>query len=330
MLFRPDVPAPDATPGGTSAWRGAFARLLTPGTLALALAAPFALATVPASAAVVISQVYGGGGNTGAVYRADFVELYNNGSAPVSVGNWSVQYASATGTSWQVTVIPAGLTIQAGGYLLVREALGTGGTVDVPSDVTGTIPLSATAGKVALSGNNIALSGAAPTGGLLQDIVSFGAATPTEGTPVGALSNTTAALRNSNGCTDTNNNVADFTIGTPNPRNSTFMAAACSGGGGGDPGPTPVAAAIYKIQGSGAQSPLVGQVVITSGVVTKVTNNGFFIQDLTGDGDPSTSDGVFVFTSTAPPATAVVGNLVQVTATVSEFSAGAGTAATPR
>ena len=64
--------------------------------------------------------------------------------------------------------------------------------------------------------------------------------------------------------------------------------------------PAPPTAAIYQIQGSGATSPYVGQVVTTSGVVTKVNNNGFFMQDLTGDGNPATSDGIFVFTSSAP------------------------------
>jgi predicted extracellular nuclease len=92
---------------------------------------------------------------------------------------------------------------------------------------------------------------------------------------------------------------------------------------------TPIEAAIFKIQGRGATSPLVGQRVVTRGVVTQRVGKGFFIQDLAGDGDPATSDGIFVFTSTAPPAVAATGDLVEVTGTVSEFSAGPGTAATP-
>ena len=51
------------------------------------------------SATVVISQVYGGGGNAGSVYTNDFIELFNPGSFPVNVTGWTVQYASATGTS---------------------------------------------------------------------------------------------------------------------------------------------------------------------------------------------------------------------------------------
>ena len=78
---------------------------------------------------------------------------------------------------------------------------------------------------------------------------------------------------------------------------------------------------IASIQGSGASSPLVGASVTTRGVVTGVKTNGFFIQepDASADADPATSEGVFVFTSAAPPAAAAVGNRVQVTGTVAEF-----------
>jgi hypothetical protein len=61
--------------------------------------------------------------------------------------------------------------------------------------------------------------------------------------------------------------------------------------------------------------------VSTTGIVTGVKSNGFFIQnpDNAADADPNTSEGVFVFTSSRPTATATVGNMVQVTGTVSEF-----------
>lgn len=300
------------------------------GLLALAALAAF---STPALSQVVISQVYGGGGNTGATLRHDFIELKNTTTVAQSVGGWSVQYASATGSSWQVTALPAGTSIPAGGFLLVRQAAGTGGTVDVVGDVTGSIPMAGANGKVALSNSSTPLSGTAPTGGAVIDIVSYGTSSNTEGTPTPALSNTTAALRNGGGCTDTNNNFADFTVDTPNPRNSSTAPVVCEGGGTGPgpgPGPgTPVAATIPAIQGSGATSPLVGQTVITSGVVTRVNSNGFFIQDLSGDGNPATSDGIFVFTSTTVYPVALPGNLVQVTGPVAEFASGSGTAATP-
>jgi predicted extracellular nuclease len=80
---------------------------------------------------------------------------------------------------------------------------------------------------------------------------------------------------------------------------------------------------IHDIQGSGATSPLIGAVVTTEGIVTaRKFNNGFFLQtpDADVDADPNTSQGIFVFTTTAPPADAVVGNRVSVTGTVNEFT----------
>lgn len=77
--------------------------------------------------------------------------------------------------------------------------------------------------------------------------------------------------------------------------------------------------AIHAIQGSGDVSPLVGSSVTTRGVVTALKSNGFFLQepDASADSDPGTSEGIFVFTSSAPSAT--VGDLASVTGTVQEF-----------
>ncbi len=102
----------------------------------------FAAASLPALAStqgVVISQVYGGGGNTGAPYNADFVELLNASSAPVSIGGWSVQYTSATGTgNFGSFVTPLTGTLQPGQYYLVKLASGTVGANLPTPDATGT------------------------------------------------------------------------------------------------------------------------------------------------------------------------------------------------
>ncbi len=178
---------------------------------------------VTPGADVVISQVYGGGGNSGATYTHDFVELYNRSANPVSLTGWSMQYASAAGTSWQVTTL-AGM-LQPGQYYLIQQAQGAGGTTPLPTpDAAGTIAMSATAGKVALVNGTAALSGSCPTGSPIVDFVGYGStANCFEGAgPTATLSNTTAALRAGNGATDTNNNNADFSAGAPNPRNSSF------------------------------------------------------------------------------------------------------------
>jgi predicted extracellular nuclease len=181
----------------------------------------FTTGAAPAPPLVVVSQVYGGGGNSGATYKNDFIELYNRGSGPVSLNGWSVQYGSATGTTWLVTNL-SNFSLQAGQHYLVQEAQGAGGTVNLPPpDATGTTNMSATAGKVALVNTTTALSGACPTGGAIVDLVGYGTtASCSEAVPTGNLSNTTAAIRKGGGATDTDNNSADFDIGAPNPHNS--------------------------------------------------------------------------------------------------------------
>jgi DNA/RNA endonuclease G (NUC1) len=170
---------------------------------------------------VVISQVYGGGGNSGATYRNDFIELYNAGTTTVDLSTYAVQYTSSTGTTWSETVLSG--TIAPGHHYLIQEAAGTGGTQSLPTpEAVGSIALSATSGKVALTRTTALLSGGNPIGNsALADFVGYGSADAYEGTGAApTLSNTTAALRAGGGATDTNNNSADFAAGAPTPRNN--------------------------------------------------------------------------------------------------------------
>ena len=185
------------------------------------------------SQSIVISQFYGGGGNSGATYTNDFVELFNRGTTAVSLSGWSVQYASATGATWQVTAL-TNVTVEPGKYYLVQEAAGTGGTTPLPTpDATGTIAMGATGGKVVLSNQTTALSGACPGGANIIDLIgSGGSASCFEGSaPAPAPSNTNADLRGGGGCTDTDQNGTDFTTGAPLPRNSASAMNTCSGTG---------------------------------------------------------------------------------------------------
>jgi predicted extracellular nuclease len=286
--------------------------------LAAAASAVLFLPTTSAFAAspdVVISQVYGGGGNSGAPYGNDFVELYNRSSGTVSLSGWTVQYASATGSSWQKTALSG--TLAAGAHYLVQEAAGTSGGAALPTaDATGAINLSATSGKVALVTNGTALTcatGCATSAGV-WDFVGYGStASSAEGSPTPNLSNTTAALRAGGGATDTDNNAADFTIGAPNPRNTS------SGGGSGT--------RIHDIQGTSHVSPLSGKSVTgVPGVVTAKDGTGFWVQDPQPDADPATSEGIYVYTSAAP--TVAVADSVTVSGTVSEFRPGGSGGAT--
>jgi predicted extracellular nuclease len=372
-----------------------------------------------ASPNVVISQVYGGGGNSGATLKNDFIELFNRGTNAVSVTGWSVQYASASGTSWQRTNLSG--TIQPGQYYLVQESAGSGGSVSLPTpDATGSIPMSATNAKVALVSNQTTITSGTSCPGAsfgVVDFVGYGTANCHEGADAApGLSNTTADFRADGGCTDTDDNAADFSAAAPDPRNSASPLHVCgtpTGVGtaeppsvlagsstllmvtvtpGVDPTSTglnvvadlsaiggaasqmfyddgtngdvtagddtfsfqatvsgsttagaktlpatitdaqlrfsstsiplfiePEPIAIHDIQGSGDTSPYEGQLVSTSGIVTGVKYNGFFLQtpDAYVDSDPNTSEGVFVFTSSAPAV--AVGDDVKVVGTVQEY-----------
>lgn len=386
------------------------------------LAAAFAAPAVLASAqGVVISQVYGGGAATtgSPAYKYDYIEIFNGGSSPVDLTGYSLQYGSATGTgNWSVAALNnlANPVLQPGRYLLIRQGTGTGalGADITIQDGTGNLSMSASNGKVALVSSSLALSGANPSGGSLVDLVGYGSANGFETSATPALSSTTAALRKGNGCNDSDNNSADFTVGSPLLRNSATPANVCGGvpafqpivpvcpdasatsgansvfsvsasdadsrvnsavatagwpagislgsfSAATAPGGTAtqsinVAASlaggtynlglqwgnndgqsascsfkltvagltpIYSIQGSGASSPLLNQTVSTSGLVTLLSPTGFYMQDRLGDGDPSTSDGIFVYTATAP--TVAVGAEVSLSGLVTEFSSGQST-----
>jgi hypothetical protein len=166
---------------------------------------------------IVMSQIYGGGGNSGAQYKNDFVELHNNTAQSITLFGWSVQYASSAGAFTNIATIPTA-TIPSGGYYLIQLSGGATGA-DLPTpDATGALSLSATNGKVALVAGITGVSGSTST--LLSDFVGFGTANDFETAAAAAGSNSTSLLRLSQGTADTNNNGADFITGTPAPRNS--------------------------------------------------------------------------------------------------------------
>jgi hypothetical protein len=196
------------------------------------LAAPFAHG---ATSNVVVSQVFAGGGNAGASYANDFVELFNRGAGAVDLNGWTIQYASAASTSWQTTALAG--SIGPGRYYLVQLASTASVGAPLPAaDATGTTNLASAGGKLALVRDAVALTCGASAGScsstpLVEDLVGYGSGTDYEGTgPAPALGSTTAAVRGGGGCSDTNANAADFTAGAPAPRNSLSPAAPCSAG----------------------------------------------------------------------------------------------------
>jgi hypothetical protein len=183
---------------------------------------------------VIITEVYGGGGNSGAPYTNDFVELYNTTDNAVSVAGWSVQYFSATGTgtSGSVVVIPAGKSIPARTHYLIQCSGGaTGAALPVP-DVTGSLNASSTAGKVILYTTDAAQTIsdiASITGNVnFKDYMPYGTtATPVWGSAMSSnASNTTAAVRKklSGEYVYSQDIGNDFEVASPTPENSLSTA----------------------------------------------------------------------------------------------------------
>jgi predicted extracellular nuclease len=192
--------------------------------VAVALAASTAGA---ASTGLVISQVYGGGGNSGATYTHDFIELFNLGPGAVNLAGWSVQYASATGNTWQVTNLAG--SIQPGQYYLVSEAQGAGGTTPLPTaDASGVIAMSATAGKVALVTTTTALTGTCPSAASIIDFVGYGTTANCSETAAAPAPSNTNAIERTDECADLDNNSTEFAAGAPNPRNSATSLNPCT------------------------------------------------------------------------------------------------------
>ncbi len=276
-------------------------RLLIVGLVFIAAASTVPRAVSPD---VVISQVYGGGGNAGATYTNDFVELYNRGSAPVDITGWTVQYASSTGATWQTT--PLAGSISPGKYFLVQELAGAAGTTALPApDSIGVIPMSGTAGKIALVRSTTPLAVGCPAGGDIVDFVGYGTANCSETAPTAALSNTTAAIRLLGGQTDTDNNTADFIVGAPTPRNSGITAVALSGSGQAAPAAVVSGGtSLLTVAVTPAGGPTSTGVTVTGNLTAIGGSATQAFTDAGTDGDVTPGDNIFSFriTATAHPA----------------------------
>ncbi len=275
-----------------------FTQLLI--NLLLALSTSFS-----ASENVVISQVYGGGGNSGATFRNDFVELFNRGKTTVNLNGWAVQYASPAGSSWQKTDLAG--TIAPGQYFLIQQASGGSNGEPLPKpDATGTISMAATAGKVMLTNNNalIASGVSCPSGVNVVDLVGYGGnANCFEGSsPAPAISSSTAALRADGGCKETDSNSSDFIASTVKPRTSALPAAVCGAQtnpfGVGAANPNPVVAggvSLLTVSVTPGNNPVSMGVAVTGDLSTIGGPAAQQFSDDGKNGDVKANDNIFSF-----------------------------------
>ncbi|MFH5821799.1 ExeM/NucH family extracellular endonuclease [Georgenia sp. AZ-5] len=277
----------------------------------------------PDGSGVVINEAYLVGGSAGQPYTNKFVELYNPTDAPVELTGLSLQYKSATGTTW--SVVPLSGTIAAGGYFLVQGGANSSNGEALPSpDLQTSLNPGGANGVLLLAegttGATIPTGDAAGAPGVV-DLVGYGSANTYEGTPApaGRGTGTVGSLARIDGA-DTDDNGADFSFVTEvTPQGS-------GGTGGGDPEPAePTEVTIAEIQGTGDASPFVGREVVTRGVVTAAYPTGGFdgvyVQTPGTGGDLAGHDashGVFVYGSGIAGAVQV-GDHLEVTGEVDEY-----------
>lgn len=276
----------------------------------------------PSGTGLVISEVYGAGGNSGAVFNADFVELYNPTTSAVSLIGDYVHYRSASGTSGGTPYALTG-SVPAGGHFLIQmSATGPSGAgLPTPDAVaTPAFSLAAAGGQVyLLSGSSpVTTTGDQAGAAGVVDMVGASGSTSFETAATTAAATATSSLNRSATGADSDKNNVDFSLAAPTPQNS----------GTTTPPPPPTDYTIAQIQGTDTDtSPHLGETVITSGVVTAdyATGgfNGFYLQTAgTGggtDATPGASDAVFVFGSAAA-AEVHLGDFVSVQGKVSEFA----------
>ncbi len=302
--------------------RGLTALALAAGT---AVSVPTAATAAPDGSGLVINEVYVDGGSANATYTVKFVELHNPTDEPIDVTGWSVQYRSATGTAAFTGITSLGdHEVQPGGtFLIAGEGNPSGIGAELPApDVTGPINPAGASGTIALVKSTAALTGQ-PAAVLadpnLVDVIGYGTSNTFEGASAAPTDPSAAESLARTAGIDSDQNGADFTKQAPSP---VACGEAC------DVAPPPVEErSIAQIQGTGAASPLVGQTVTTTGVVTALYAsggfNGAYIQTPGTGGvlDPGhdASHGLFVFGS-AFAQSVDLGDTLDITGTVSEFN----------
>jgi endonuclease G len=269
---------------------------------------------------IVISQFYGGGGvSSSSPYSHDFVELFNRGDQPVSLNGWSVQYASATGTNWLVTPLP-NVILQPGQYFLIQYAGNNSGGVSLPNPdmiappvTVGSntfIPnLSSSTGKLVLVNSTDQLpASSCPSSPSIVDLVGYGSsASCYEGARTPNLSATTAGIRNGGGCIDTDSNSSDFTIASPNPRNTSSSTNPCNlastlqAGGSVTPATTtPGGIVLFTVTVFPATSPPSTNISVTADLTSVGGSSSQQFFDDGTNGDTTAGDNIFSFRYSIP------------------------------
>nr|WKN37008.1 endonuclease/exonuclease/phosphatase family protein [Tunicatimonas sp. TK19036] len=270
---------------------------------------------------IVINEIDADQNSTDA---AEFIELYDGGAGNTSLDGFVVVLFNGNGDVAYDAIDLDGNNTDENGYFVIGSA--TVPNVDLVEFTTNGLQNGPDA--VALYEGNAAdfPSGTPITLENLLDAIVYDTSDDDDAELLTLLNENQPQVDENENGSATTESVQRFPNGTGGFRNTqTYAAFAPTPGAENVEPEIPVASvAIYEIQGDGDDftsptyaSPLVGQPVKTQGVVTAIASNGFYMQDATGDGNEDTSDGILVFTGSAP--SVAIGDLLEVTGTVSEY-----------
>ncbi len=296
----------------------------------LSVAAPLLAATAaPASTTVVISQVYTAGGNSGSTFNADYVELFNLSSAPVSITGWALQYFSATASataSPTITKLTANITLQPGQHYLVEATPGSAGTAtaNAPDLPNTNLAMGASAGRIYVTSTQTPLSNASGCPTAYVDFVGYGStANCFEGTAPAPQPSLSQPIARTNSCVDANSNNTEFALTSTAARNTSSALSPCTGSGA-----TILSGAAFNPASADAGTPTLLTATGTTGL-TVTANLGAFggstaqpLYDDGTNGDVTPNDGTYSVTVPVPSSTASGSYNVTVTGKNSAMSTG--------
>ena len=199
-----------------------------------------------ANSDIRISQIYSRGGEASATFQNDYIELFNRGQTNVDINGWSLNIANFAGIPPNIQISssairffnPAGIIMTPGSHLLIKfgGSGGNGQPLPTPDINLSPFPISDTGAQIALLDKDKTLPfGFCPAApdltGVVVDYVGYGIAICAEGTATLAPPPDKALLRVGGGCTDNNDNLADFSFATPNPRSRQDSVTPCGAQG---------------------------------------------------------------------------------------------------
>ena len=243
---------------------------------------------------------------------AEFVELYDGGTGNTSLDGLVAVLYNGNGDSSYAAFDLDGFSTDSNGFFV----LGNEGVANVGLTFSNnTLQNGADAVAIYQGEATDFPNGTAVTSDNLVDAIVYDTNDSDDSELLSGLGRDTQFNEDANGDkdNDSNSRVPDGT--------GSFFAQAATPGTANESSPPPAEfVPIYEIQGTALTSPLEGQSVNTTGIVTAVDSNGFYLQDAAGDSNTATSDGIFVFTSSEPVVS--VGDQLEVAGTVSEFTPG--------